>query len=1070
MTSRVVDSSRTESPRWLLYGILALIACVLPQVASAQSIAGVVRDTSGAILPGVTVEAASPALIEKVRTTVSDGTGTYRLENLVPGVYTLTYTLPGFTTVQRTDVELQTGVTVTLNSEMRVGGLQETLTVTGETPVVDVQNSTRNQRVLSDEVVAALPASRGYGNLLAVASGIQANGIQNSGIAPDMIFFTSRGGRSNEGTVQIDGMNVGSAFNGGGVAGYGYDTSGAQEVQLTVAGGLGEADRGGPQFNLIPKTGGNTFSGTYFGNIAGKWSQGDNVDDELRSFGIPTAASIIRSWDTSFSMGGPIVRDKVWFYGMARTFGAYTDIAGRFANANAGDPTRWDYVSDLGVTQRSASSRKIGGVRVTGQLTPKNKVGAYIDYQKICEGSSYAQDANQCRTRGDDWIGVGGFGTWSPEATHSRDNSEKIMQFNYTSTVTSKLLLEAAFSQFFSNWGGQTPSGALDQAPFIPVTSQSIGTVDQATGVQIGVPVTTMVYHGFGGLNNNHQTHNVWRAAASYVTGAHSMKVGYQAAYEVTDIFGNYASHGLQYRFGSSAAGAGLVPNLITQRITPWQQANRTRYDAFYVQDQWTVNRLTLQGALRYEHAWSFFPEGMNGLLADSRFGGPAFTLPYAKGVEGYNDIAPRMGMAYDVFGDGRTAVKVNLSKYFQSAANDGVYIGTNKASTFAQTATRSWTDNGNFNPDCDLNSPLAQDNRATGGDFCGAADPLTFFQFAQTHGLGTATAVSPSVLEGWGVRPYDWQFAASVQQQIVPRVSAEFGYSRRSWGNITTWNGFNYTDNRALTAADFDTFTMTVPTDSRLPNSGETISFPLLKPAAFGRQDNYLTRATDYGDVQAYWQGLELTVNARPNNGLTLQGGFTTGAGTRDNCEVTAAQPELLTVLGVQQAISSCHVQEPWLWAWRGLINYTVPKIDVQVSGILRSMDNISATNDPASNGASANANLVIPNSVVQAALGRPLAGGAQNVTVNLGLPGDVYPERLNTVDMRVSKILRFGRTRSNVGIDLYNLFNANTGTAFNQTFGTMQANGTVNSTTWLRPTSILNARFLRFNATVDF
>ena len=124
------------------------IACLLPQAASAQSIAGVVRDTSGAILPGVTVEAGSPALIEKVRTTVSDGTGQYRLENLAAGVYTVTYTLPGFTTVQRTDVDVQTGVTVTINAEMRVGGLQETLTVTGETPVVDVQNSTRVQRVL----------------------------------------------------------------------------------------------------------------------------------------------------------------------------------------------------------------------------------------------------------------------------------------------------------------------------------------------------------------------------------------------------------------------------------------------------------------------------------------------------------------------------------------------------------------------------------------------------------------------------------------------------------------------------------------------------------------------------------------------------------------------------------------------------------------------------------------------------------------------------------------------------------------------------------------------------------
>ena len=1068
MTSRVVDSSRTESPRWLVYGILALIACVVPQVASAQSIAGVVRDTSGAILPGVTVEAASPALIEKVRTTVSDGTGTYRLENLVPGVYTVTYTLPGFTTVQRTDVELQTGVTVTLNSEMRVGGLQETLTVTGETPVVTFRTApaTSACSVTKSLQRCRRPAVTEISWRSLWHPG-QRYSEQRYRARHDLLHVAWRTQQRRHGADRRHERRLGVQRRRRRRIRLRH--VGAQEVQLTVAGGLGEADRGGPQFNLIPKTGGNTFSGTTSATsrqvVAGR-----QRDDELQIVRNPDGGLDHPQLGHELLDGRPDRADKVWFYGMARTFGAYTDIAGRFANANAGDPTRWDYVSDLGVTQRSAQSRKIGGVRVTGQLTPKNKVGAYIDYQKICEGSSYAQDADQCRMRGDDWIGVGGFGTWSPEATHSRDNSEKIMQFNYTSTVTSKLLLEAAFSQFFSNWGGQTPSGALDQAPFIPVTSQSIGTVDQATGVQIGVPATTMVYHGFGGLNNNHQTHNVWRAAASYVTGAHSMKVGYQAAYEVTDIFGNYASHGLQYRFGSSAAGAGLVPNLITQRITPWQQANRTRYDAFYVQDQWTVNRLTLQGALRYEHAWSFFPEGMNGLLADSRFGGPAFTLPYAKGVEGYNDIAPRMGMAYDVFGDGRTAVKVNLSKYFQSAANDGVYIGTNKASTFAQTATRSWTDNGNFTPDCDLNSPAAQDNRATGGDFCGAADPLTFFQFAQTHGLGTATAVSPSVLKGWGVRPYDWQFAASVQQQIVPRVSAEFGYSRRSWGNITTWNGFNFTDNRALTAADFDTFTMTVPTDSRLPNSGETISFPLIKPSAFGRQDNFLTRATDYGDVQAYWQGLELTVNARPNNGLTLQGGFTTGAGTRDNCEVTAAQPELLTVLGVQQAISSCHVQEPWLWAWRGLVNYTVPKIDVQVSGILRSMENIAATNDPASNGASANANLVVPNSVVQAALGRPLAGGAQNVTVNLGLPGDVYPERLNTVDMRVSKILRFGRTRSNVGIDLYNLFNSNTGTAFNQTFGTMQANGTVNSTTWLRPTSILNARFLRFNATVDF
>src|SRR6185436_16715129 len=161
-------------------------------------------------------------------------------------------------------------------------------------------------------------------------------------------------------------------------------------------------------------------------------------------------------------------------------------------------------------------------------------------------------------------------------------------------------------------------------------------------------------------------------------------------------------------------------------------------------------------------------------------------------------------------------------------------------------------------------------------------------------------------------------------------------------------------------------------------------------------------------------------------------------------------------------------HVEEPWLTAWRGLATYTVPKVDVQFSAIMRSQPNIAATNDPASNGASLAANMITPNSFVQPTLGRALAGGATNVTLNLALPGAVYPERINTVDLRVSKILRFGRTRSNIGIDLYNLFNANTGTTFNGTYGTL---GTAtNGATWLRPTSILNARFVRFNATVDF
>jgi hypothetical protein len=1031
---------------WKLALLLAAVV-LFPVVTNAQTITGVVRDASGAILPGVTVEASSPALIEKVRSAVTDGSGQYRLDSLVAGIYSVTYTLPGFSTVKRDGVEVQTGVTVTLNTDLRVGGLQETITVTGETPVVDVQNATRVQQVLSDEILAALPASRGYGNLLTVSPGIQANGTQSGGTNPGMIFFTSRGGRSNEGTVQIDGMNVGSAFNGGGVAGFGYDTVNAQEVQLTVAGGLGEADRGGPQFNIVPKTGGNTFSGTFFSNNAGTWSQSNNVDDELKSYGIPNPTKLIRNWDTSFSMGGPIKRDRVWFFGTARTFGEYTDIAGRFGNRNAGNAARWDYVADQSITSRTSSSRKIVAGRVTAQLSERNKVSASYDKQFICSGSTYATDGEGCRVRENDWMAVYGFGVWSPESTMSQDGRDHVMQFSYTAPITNKLLLEAAFSQFLSNWNPTAPAGALDQEPFIPVQEQSLAG---------GVPVPNMVYHGYAGLNNNYQTHNVWRASAAYVTGAHSMKAGYQAAYEVTDIFGDFADHGLQYRF------LGGVPNQITQRITPWRQANRTRWDALYVQDQWTRGRMTLQGALRYEHAWSFFPEGLNGLQGASRFGGPTRTLASAKGVDSYHDIAPRLGLAYDVFGNGKTAIKANLSKYWQYAANDGVYIQTNPASTFAQTATRAWNDaDRDFVPDCNLDT-------ATANGECGGLSNAAFFALRDSGSVrSTATVVSPDLLGGWGVRPYDWQFAASVQQQVLPRMSVEFGYSRRSWGNFT------FTDNRAVGPADFDQYRFTVPDDPRLPTSGQTLNYYLLKPAAFGRVDNYLAPASDYADPTFYWQGMEMTVNARMNNGLTVQGGFTTGGGVRDMCELTEKLPEL----HVQPAfmlqnkdVGACSISEPWLFAWRGLANYIIPKVDVQVSAIMRSQPNLAATNDPASNGLSMSANYFETSANVIAQLGRPLAGNAPLVTLDMARLGDVYPDRLNTVDMRVAKVLRVGRFRANVGFDLYNLFNANTGVFTNATSGFNPVWSPPSGATYLRPNAILNPRYARFNATIDF
>src|SRR5688572_9900326 len=200
--------------------LLALVGAA-PMIASAQSLAGTARDTSGAVLPGVTVEASSPALITKVRTSVTDDAGQYRIPDLPPGTYKITFSLVGFTTVVREGVELTGGGVMTIGADLQVGTLQESIVVTGGSPVVDVQTA-RQQQVIAGDVLRALPASRGYGNYVAAIPALQATGF-GGGAQPTTNFFTARGGRSNEGLIQIDGLNVGGPSNGGGVSGYMYD-------------------------------------------------------------------------------------------------------------------------------------------------------------------------------------------------------------------------------------------------------------------------------------------------------------------------------------------------------------------------------------------------------------------------------------------------------------------------------------------------------------------------------------------------------------------------------------------------------------------------------------------------------------------------------------------------------------------------------------------------------------------------------------------------------------------------------------------------------------------------------
>ena len=1054
--------------RHIAKAVLVAAVVLFPVIAHAQAtLSGTLRDASGGVLPGVTVEAASPALIEKARTGVTDGTGQYSIPSLPPGTYTLTFTLTGFNTVVRPGIEVRGAGAITVNAEMRVGGVQETITVTGESPVVDTR-STRREATLDNEVIRAIPTSRGYNAILTAIPSVT-GGNQNIDLNPTMRIFTSHGGRGNEGRVQVDGLNVGAAFNGGGVSGYTMDTGNAAELNFQLSGGLGEAETGGINLNIVPKTGGNTFSGSIFGSGAGKWSQGTNLDARLEAFGLTEPADLYKVWDFSSSIGGPIMRDRLWFLGSYREFGTHQAAPGVFGNANAGlpltDPRAFTYLRDESIKGRNVTGNTIGSIRLTAQISDRNKVGAYFDQQWSCNQTPYQENVDGvCRQRGSDWVGSG-FGFQSVEAaSFFQDSFQRVFQFTWTSPVTNKLLLEAGESTYVSRWGWMVPPGAITDRP----------AVTQVAPIFIQ-------YNSVDNHFNNWQSPNVWRASASYVTGAHAMKFGYQGAHlvEETRDFGNATN--LTYTVLN--IGGRAVPISLNQRISPTEMSNRTRYAAFYAQDQWTLNRLTIQGAVRYDRAWSWYTDTGNGAPEVGRFNAAPILFTGGKMVDAYNDITPRLGLAWDIMGDGKTSLRVNLGKYLQSANNQENYTIANPAldgrngrrgPTFHTNTNRSWSDtDGDYVPDCNLNSPLAQSPATTGSiDTCGPWDDLSFGNPAAN------TVINPDVLHGWGVRPYDWQFGVSVQREVLPRTSVEVGYHRRVFGN------FFYTDNRAVGPEDYSSATFTAPRHDRLPDGGGyPVTFYDVNPTlrdgrpAFGQNrfaDGssalYYTFGSDYGDETAYWHGVDVTLNARMRNGLTFQGGTSTGRGVRDQCEIWQELPELFApnTAGAKQQFGACKWAEQWLTQFRGLATYTIPKIDVLVSTVLQFKPN--ATTGPtdttvASNGTSLMANYNLTNTEAAPLLNRNLAGTTaptQNRSINLLVPGQLYAERINQVDVRVAKVLRFSGRRLDVGFDLYNLFNANAGLSFQPAYG--------DGSGWLAPHTYLNARFVRFNATFDF
>jgi hypothetical protein len=955
-----------------------LAAVFFASAASAQqasSIAGLVTDESAAVLPGVTVEATSPALIEKVRTVVTDSDGRYNIIDLRPGTYTVTFTLPGFRTFRREGIVLTAGFAATVDGQLQLGSLEETITVTGEAPLVDTQ-SARRQTVVSDELLDVLPTStKNWSTLATLTPGMSSGRMPDVAGQLDQTVGRSFHGRTGT-RVEIDGMGVMNWQGNGGNEGYIIHSAGVEEMVVQTSGASAESKAAGALVNLIPREGGNEMKGSLFGLWTGESLGTSNLTPELEERGLTTESKILEIYDATATLGGAILSDRLWFYTAHREWGNRHQMAGVFWNATQGTPF-WTPDPDRPADRYQWYESHLG--RVTWQASRRNKVNFFVDYQNTC----------QCRSSG-------AIGT-APEvgtAFHFRPNA--LIQGSWTSPRTNKLLLEAGVSEALSHWPQYLAPG---------VEPHHISILEQSTGIRYNAPATFLPIREHVRISE--------RFSVSYVTGSHAVKVGIQAEQGIRDALTTVAGD-VNYRFNRG------IPNEITQYATPYLTKERVRDLGMYAQDQWTLRQLTINAGVRFDYFHGYVPPQD---VPAGQFG-PARSFEAVKHVPLWKDISPRVGAAYNLFGNGRTALKASMGRYVGRTTAD-IAAANNPIATSVNTTTRAWNDvNGNYVPDCDLR------NFAANGE-CAAIENSNFGQTRIT------TRYSDDAMVGWGRRDYHWDTSLEIQHQIGSSVSVSAGYYRNWYGN------FLVTDNFAVSPADFAPYSIAAPADPRLPGGGGYTVDTLynISPQKFGAVDNLVVPASEFGDQSQVSDFMNATFNARLPRGAQMGGGIDTGRTVRDRCFVVDSPQELL----------HCRVVTPFAAETDIKLHGSYPMpAGFVVSAVYQNMSGIPIE-----------ASYAATTAEVAATLGRNLAGGARTVTVPLVAPNTMYEDRRTRIDLRLTKLLAVtSRIRVQANIDVYNVTN---------TSGIQQVT-TVYGPRWLLPQNLVEPRVVQFSGRLTF